>query len=438
MTASRPHLSAAYVALALRLQESAPDLSTADAKSKLVAALMDMSLVEVGKRNSANDQQVIQTIHDHATALGATCSEPDMKEAAKPAAANPVAGSLKLVESFDWREQALDLIEASGNPVRMKIKLIAPGKGASAFYPAEVLKRDGPKVFTKGTHIYINHATKAEEAARPEGDWHKLAGALDGPAYWDESAKQGPGLYGDGLFTSDYAPLIKEKASFTGMSIKASGNAESGKTKDGRPVLKELTSAESVDIVTRPGAGGMILTEAARPQPTQEVEMEKAEITALVAETVKAVLAESMKTANPTVLALEARAIRGDAREAATKLLESFSIPPASKSRVIFEVVGDEDHKRDLPVVEGQLDREKFKTLVESAAKAEGQYVQSLQPKGYGVTGMGAPADMVIDAKESERLAAREKDDLEQSIRVYESIGLDRKAAEFAAKGRVA
>ena len=79
-------------------------------------------------------------------------------------------GTLKLVESYDWRGQALNLIESTGNPVRMKLKLIAPGKGSSAFYPAEVLKRDGPKTFTKGTHIYINHATSAEEAkARPEG-----------------------------------------------------------------------------------------------------------------------------------------------------------------------------------------------------------------------------------------------------------------------------
>jgi len=32
---------------------------------------------------------------------------------------------------------------------------------------SEVLKRDGPKVFKSGTHVYLNHPTAAEEAQRP-------------------------------------------------------------------------------------------------------------------------------------------------------------------------------------------------------------------------------------------------------------------------------
>ena len=100
--------------------------------------------------------------------------------------------TLKLTESWDYRDEVLSVVESSG-AVRMPIKLIAPGKGSSAFYPAEVLKRDGPNVFTKGTQIYINHATSAEEAARPEGDWHKLAGALESNAYYDEAGKRDQG-----------------------------------------------------------------------------------------------------------------------------------------------------------------------------------------------------------------------------------------------------
>src|SRR6266568_5715397 len=76
-TASRPHLSSAYLALALRLQEAAPDLHATDARSQLLAALKEDPLSEAGKRNSAGDQQVLQTIHDHSVTLGAECSDED-------------------------------------------------------------------------------------------------------------------------------------------------------------------------------------------------------------------------------------------------------------------------------------------------------------------------------------------------------------------------
>ncbi|HXI42314.1 MAG TPA: hypothetical protein VNH83_20190, partial [Bryobacteraceae bacterium] len=175
------------------------------------------------------------------------------------------SGTLKLVESLNWAEsEAIELFESAGKAVK-EIKIIAPGEGSSAFYPAEVLKRDGPTVFGKGTQIYINHATKAEEAERPEGDWHKLVGALEGPAYWKESDKHGPGLYGMAGFAADMAPQIFTKAPWSGMSIRANGNAqvEAGRPvmKNGKPVLAEFTGCESIDIVTRAGAGGMILTE---------------------------------------------------------------------------------------------------------------------------------------------------------------------------------
>ena len=114
----------------------------------------------------------------------------DTKESAIVPRGTLDAGTLKLTESWDYRDEVLSVVKSSG-AVRMPIKLIAPGKGSSAFYPAEVLKRDGPNVFTKGTQIYINHATSAEEAARPEGDWHKLAGALESNAYYDEAGKKG-------------------------------------------------------------------------------------------------------------------------------------------------------------------------------------------------------------------------------------------------------
>lgn len=311
---------------------------------------------------------------------------PDSLKDTKESAVFPrgTVETMELRESFDWKEEALRLIEASGTPARMKIKLIAPGKGSSAFYPEEVLKRDGPNVFTKGTHIYINHATTAEESARPEGDWHKLAGALDGNAYWDESAKAGPGLYGDALFTSDYAPLIKEKAAFTGMSIRAAGIAESGKKRDGLPILKQLTHAESVDVVTKPGAGGMILTESARGATSQgEVNMTDAEVKALVESAVTSAVTTAIAAVQKPVSLLEARALRGDAVVLANRHLSTMrGLPDASKARVVEAAI------RDLPMKDGALDEAKFGELVLAEAKKEAQYVAQLTGAG-NIAGMG-------------------------------------------------
>jgi len=64
-------------------------------------------------------------------------------------------GAVRLVESAATLE-TIRLQEARAD---YEIKLIAPGKGSSAFYPAEVLKRDGPQVFKAGTHVYLNHPT---------------------------------------------------------------------------------------------------------------------------------------------------------------------------------------------------------------------------------------------------------------------------------------
>lgn len=348
----------------------------------------------------------------------------DAKEAKKPAA----AGEIKFVESWNFKDSALALVESS-NPMRMKAKLIAPGQGSSAFYPAEVLKRDGPKVFTKGTHVYINHATAAEEAARPEGDWHKLAGALAEDAHWDESAAQGPGLYANIDFTSDHAPLVKEKAAFTGMSIRASGVAESGQKKNGLPVLKSLTHAESVDVVTRAGAGGMILTESAKTGITQEVEMDEKQIQALV----EAAVNKAVAAVTKPVTSLTERALRGDATFAANKILSGISLSEAAKAMIVENVI-----ERGLPLKDGELDPEKFKEAVSAEAKRVGSVLAASSGSGR-VFSMGTtePAP-VIDPKEAKRqrklAEAAEAEDLE----TWKSLGLSESAAKRASIGRVA
>ena len=335
-------------------------------------------------------------------------------------------GDLSLVEASAWLDDTLKLIEAEGGAQTMEIKLIAPGKGSSAFYPAEVLKRDGPKVFTKGTQMYINHATSAEEAARPEGDWHKLAGALQTDAYYSESHPKGAGLYAQALFTSEHAGAIREKAKFSGLSIRAGGLAEAGKKQDGLPVLKELVYAESVDVVTRAGAGGMVLVESAKHEERGDVEMTEAEIKALVESAVKAALT----TVQKPVSLLEAKAVKGEATGLAHRLMSGLSLAEASKQRVVETVTAG-----TLPTKDGELDVATFTTMVTEAAKKEGEYVASLTRSG-AVRGMGASQPVQMSEADTQLAEAQRATELKQAEGSFLGMGLPPEVAKLAAKGR--
>ena len=169
------------------------------------------------------------------------------------------------------------------------------------------------------------------------------------------------------------------------MSIRASGIAESGAQRNGKPVLKELTSAESVDVVTRAGAGGLILTEAARPN-SQEVDMTEQQITALV----ESAVTKAVAAVQSPVKALEARALKGDAVLEANRILSSMSLHEAFKNEVVQNVC------RDIPVKEGQLDTEKFTELVNAEAKRMGALAAQFSGGGR-VIGMGASAPPEAD-----------------------------------------
>lgn len=75
------------------------------------------------------------------------------------------------------------------------VRLIAPGWGTSGYYPVEVLKRDGPVVFHRGTKMLWDHPTAVEEAAWPEGSLDRLASELIEDARYESDHPGGPGLY---------------------------------------------------------------------------------------------------------------------------------------------------------------------------------------------------------------------------------------------------
>lgn len=344
-------------------------------------------------------------------------------------------GTLVLQESAEAAE-AIVLTEArSDYPVR----LISAGKGSTAWYPKEVLQRDGPKVFKAGMHMYVNHPTAAEEAARPEGNWEKLAAVLTEDARWDDNGPKGPALYSRMKVFSDHGTAVEEKAPYTGVSIRANGNAvmegRNAVMKEGVPLLAALTSAASVDIVTHAGARGMILTESAVNANQQEVvDMTPEEIKKLV----ESAVATAVAAVSAPVQGLTQRALRGDAMVEANRILKTVSLGEISKQRIVEAAL------REIPQKDGELDGEKFSELVIAEAKREGAYVAQLTGSGR-VTGMGEGIGLVPDKAERKRLKEAEKAErkagkrsLKEAARAWEEIGLDPKAAERAAEGRVA
>lgn len=319
-------------------------------------------------------------------------------------------GKLKLFESAETLE-TIHIQEAKAD---YEIRLISPGKGSSAFYPKEVLKRDGPNVFKAGTHVYLNHPTAAEEASRPEGDVKNLAGVLSTAAVWHESHPKGPGLYARMKVFADHGQMVEEKAPHVGMSIRASGIAESGQKRDGLPILKELTSAESVDIVTKPGARGAIFTEAARG--TENLE----EADEMTADEVKKLVESSVRP-------FREKALKSEAKDKAYELLEGVTLPKLAKDRIVGRVV------EALDLTEA-IDEKKLGELLVSEAKAEGQYLASVTGAGR-VVGMGTGEP--VKPKEAKRLKEAAKEQRRADVDVFQEIMGDRRLGKMAVDRRV-
>lgn len=139
-----------------------------------------------------------------------------------------------------------------------RVKLIAADvQGSSGYYPSEVLRRDGPAVFRSGTHVYMNHPGRFESEDLPERSVRDLAGVLTESASYAEGP-DGPGLYAFVEIFPDYADEVAAKARHIGMSIRASGLKEFDAA-TGLDMITRLLQADSVDIVTRPGAGGRLI-----------------------------------------------------------------------------------------------------------------------------------------------------------------------------------
>ncbi len=153
--------------------------------------------------------------------------------------------------------------------------------------------------------------------------------------------------------------------------------------------------------------------------------MDAAEVQKLVEAAVKAALEPVLAQQVP----LTERALRGDAREAATKILKDITLHESAKAMVIDSVL------TNLPTKDGNLDEAKFAESVNAEAKRIGAVIAAATGSGK-VVGMGA-APIEIKPEEAARRAAQAKESTDQAISVFESLGMPKDAATFAAKGRV-
>lgn len=297
----------------------------------------------------------------------------------------------------DWEELTGDMVPLVEKAVRrdgtIAVKVIAPGQGASGFYPADVLERDGPTAFRAGLHMHLDHPSISEESDRPERSVTTLAGTLTSDARWEATGAAGPGLYADARLRSDLAPLIEELAPHIGVSIRALGRAgtrDIGGTK--LRTIESIDRAKSVDFVTVAGAGGKVLdlVESARsrrpvnPAAGDDImsQQELDEARTKIAEAERTIAALEQRIQAMEQREAEAKLLR-EAGVLITEALNGIGLPVPTRTRLQVRLA------LDPPLKDGALDKEALTSLVTEAAKTELAYLAEATGTSGQITGMG-------------------------------------------------
>jgi hypothetical protein len=342
----------------------------------------------------------------------------------------------------DFEESAADLlgdtvplVESAVRPDgTMNIKLIQPGWGATGYYSEAVLRRDGPKVFTAGTKMFIDHPGYAEEADRPERSLKDIGAFLAADAMYQEAGPAGPGLYAPAKPVREFAPLLEELAPNIGTSIRMKGTLKSGEAEGKKGPIVERIIADplgSVDFVTVAGAGGQIVSLAEswrkaretttgadlaagrRTVPPQEV----SNMDLLETQTRLAAAEKERDTALTEGARDREKLILREARDVVVAELASAQIPDITRGR-LTESLG-----KNPPVKDGQLDAEALKASVKESVAAEVDYLAKItgsgQVRGMGGAGTAAPVDVDASLNES-----------------FRALGMTESGAKIAAAGR--
>lgn len=332
------------------------------------------------------------------------------------------------------------LTEADKAVGKYPVKVIQPGWGSSGYYSETVLAASA-QLF-EGAQMFWNHPKSSDNYERPERDLRDLAGVLTNVRY-EEANANGAGIYGDAIVFEPFREALNEIGPYIGVSIRAGGKVHEGEA-EGRAglLVEEINLVQSVDFVTRAGAGGKVLAqfaEAARSpynvleNANEEESMNLEEALNTIGERDNTInglntqlseaqgqidtLTQELARLNEAYMLTECGAI------VAAELKES-DLPEVTKERIQqeagkFMATKDEDDKKK------KLDKDKVKQSVQEAIKAEAEYISKLSG-GINVTGMGSKGH-------------ENDDDLAEAIDLtdaFKAMGLSESAAKIAANGR--
>jgi hypothetical protein len=315
--------------------------------------------------------------------------------------------------------------------------LIKPGWGTSGYYSREVLQRDGPKVFTAGTKMFIDHPGYAEEADRPERSIRDIGGVLAVDAYYDLAGPVGEGLYSRPKPVAAFREVLNELAPDIGVSIRMKGTATTGEAEGKRgPIIERIIRDPlgSVDFVTVAGAGGQVIPLAESWRRVREASsiadpaagrrtIPPKEVTSMDLQETQTRLAAAEKERD-TALQEGARAketlVLREAHDVVVAELAKAVIPEVTRARLAGTL------GKNPPIKEGALDKDALAASVKEAVAGEVAYFAALTESGQ-VKGMGG----------NTAGAGPTPDELDKSLtESFRAIGMDEKTAALAAKGR--
>lgn len=264
------------------------------------------------------------------------------------------------------------------------VVLITPGLGATAYYSESVIKRDAPKAFPKGTHVYLTH--QRGEGGEPDPD--RLLGSLVEDTTIRES---------DGAAINRFKPLrrhaefVEDVHKLVGLSIASAGTSTTG-TIEGKTVRIaesiDYSIANTVDMVSYPGRPGSGFVESAfasfeenNVHPETEdgphkngnsmAEIDEKALNAFTESINK--LATLVESRLPEASAPEVKDAAEDRKAAveATRIVESAEISKELKDKLV-EGIANGEYEVEAAINEHKALRESIKTELETQFRESG------------------------------------------------------------------
>ena len=317
-----------------------------------------------------------------------------------------------------------------------RLRIITPGWGSTGYYPADMLKRDGPRIFTEGLHMFWNHDTPEEAKLRPEGDLSRLAAVLKSNAYWDDHGSGGAGLYAKAEVKKAFREAVDDLAPNIGVSIRAGGAYKIGEM-EGRkgPIIQRLDVAKSTDFVTLPGRGGKILElfESARLRAAESYQSSTTTTTgdnnnmSMTKEE-----QDRMTNLEESNRLLRERLVL---QEAAGVVRYELSLPSnATRIHPLTAQRLQESLTAHAPLgTNGMLDVAAFKAVIQEAIKSEIAYATGLSGAGRPV-GMGSFSEAQAPTQEQDLKSIQESETILKDA--FTTLGYNEKVAATASRGR--